>query len=474
MQYPDQVISRRTLIQAAPLGAWALAAPGAAAPLSALTVKMPLEERIRRIETFVHERYYDEKGILYSHWNFTEERPNRREDFHRDIVSPLGVSMSDWYNYENSPMIAGIFLASQCYRYEATREPQALEYAARAFRSIDTIFRLAESQAGKPAMLMQRAGSVDPNDRFEPRPGWICKPYAQSLTMQTSSEQNFGPMWGLYVYRQHAPADVRKRIDYIITSVATLWRHNRYTINFFGENWNLEQSMPRAQRHMPVWMWINRLAYEVSGDAAFKKEFERIHSLFGAMPTARETNYAMGRRKYLSTEDRAFHDKEVVVADFLIDLHPEAKDQYQRSMEGWWEFAKIGMRPDLFSYYYINLDTVTGEWEPVKKSLKPRSLWNSPYMMQNGTFPVCWGEIASRRVLSSAMVARRSTRLAEAAKQFAQLVFSKLDKEHLRYMIDPDNSLEPELAFLTNLLSGDGLAYMPVAYWYGRRHRLWS
>ncbi len=98
---------------------------------------MPAAEKIRRIETFVHGRYYDNKGILYSHWNFAEERPMRKADFHPDTAGPLGVPMADWYNYENSPMISGIFLAAQCYRYEATRDPQALEMAARAFGSID-------------------------------------------------------------------------------------------------------------------------------------------------------------------------------------------------------------------------------------------------------------------------------------------------------------------------------------------------
>lgn len=472
-EYAKQVISRRSLLACA-AGATLPAAAGTAPPLVELAAALPIAEKIRRIETFLHERYYDDKGILYSHWNFAEERPLRASDFHPDTRGPLGVALPDWYNYENSPMIAGIFLASQCYRYEATKEPQALEMAARAFGSIDAVFKLAEGKSGDAPMLIQRAGIVDPTDRFEPMPGWISKPYGQSMTMQTSSEQNFGPMWGLYVYRPHAPAATRRRIDYMITSVATLWRQNRYTISFFGENWNLEQSMPRAQRHMPVWMWINRLAFEVSGEAVYQREFERLHALFGAMPTARETNHGMGRRKYISTEDRAFHDKEAVVADFLIDLHPPARDQYIRAMEAWWEFAGLGMRPDLFSHRYIDLDTVTGEWTPLKKSVKPRSQWTSPWIWTNAVYPVCWGEIASRRVLASAIVARRGSRLAKPAREFASLAFAKLDKEHLRYNIDPENSLDPEAAYVTNLLSGDGLAYFPAAYWYGRRHKLWA
>ena len=39
-------------------------------------------------------------------------------------------------------------------------------------------------------------------------------------------------------------------------------------------------------------------------------------------------------------------------------------------------------------------------------------------------------------------------------------------------MIDPENALEPPMKFLTNLLSGDALAYYPTAYWYGKYYKL--
>jgi hypothetical protein len=47
-----------------------------------------------------------------------------------------------------------------------------------------------------------------------------------------------------------------------------------------------------------------------------------------------------------------------------------------------------------------------------------------------------------------------------------------LDRSRLRYMKDPENSLEEPLKFMTNLLSGDGLAYYPTGYWYGKYHNL--
>jgi hypothetical protein len=468
-------MDRRDFIKATgSTAALALSKQAAAATvtLKDLNLKMPLEDRIRLIQSFVHTRYYDNIGLLYSHTNFEEERPHTAADMAGADANNLGIPPEQHYNYENSAMNSGIFLAGQCYRYLATREPEALEFAARAFRSIDVNYSLSEQAAGGPDVVMQRAGSIDPNDRFIPRPGWICKPYGQMLTTQTSTEQNYGPIWGMYLYRSLAPEKTKVRIDSMIIGVADLWMQIGYKINFFGETWEFEKSMPRAQRHMPVWAWINRVAFDVSGEKRFQREFQRLDSLFGAMPTARLTNFGLGREKYISTEDRAFHDKEVVSANFLMDFEPQAKERYLRGMTEWWKFGQIGLRDDLFSNYYIELDTVTGRWRPLSKSVKPRSLWNSPSMWQNGIFPICWGECAARLSVSSAMVAQRSAADRPAAMELYRKLLGGLDKSRLRYMKDPENSLEGPLKFMTNLLSGDGLAYYPTGYWYGKYHNL--
>jgi hypothetical protein len=370
-------------------------------------------------------------------------------------------------------MCAGIFLAGQCYRHLATKDPQSLDYAAKAFRSIDTVFRLSEGAGDRAAPLMQRAGIIDPTDRGDVRRGWISKPYGQMMTLHSSTEQNFGPVWGLNLYRGIAPPAERERAGEIIVAVADCWREMRYTLNFYGERWELESSSPRAQRHMPVWAMINRVAFEISGERRFRKEFERLDALFGGMPTAMQTNFGLGRPRYISTEDRTFHDKEVVLADLLVDLEPARRERYLRGMTGWWQFGQIGMRDDLFAYYFIDLDARSGEWKPLPKSVKPRPLWTDAWMFQNGTFPIAWGEAAARLSVSSPIVARRSPQHAAAARTLAGRIFGALDKSHLRYMIDPDNVLEPEIQYMANVLSGDALTYYPTGYWYGRLHGLW-
>jgi hypothetical protein len=459
-------MKRRAFLAGLPAAALSAQAPAAARPLARLDVRMPLEERIRILQTFVHERHYSPKGLLYSHINFAEERPHRPGELAGADPNPIGVPQEDHYNFENSPMNSGIFLAGQCYRYLATREPEALAYAAKAFRSIEVNYELA-------AQAEARNVAIDGAERATARAGWICKPYGEMLTNQTSTEQNFGPVWGMFVYRGIAPAAVRKRIDEMIVNLADLWREMGYSVNFFGERWDFERSLPRAQRHMPVWAWINRVAAEVSGQPRFRREFERLDALFGALPTPRETNLGMGRETYISTEDRTFHDKQVITGDMLIDLEPKSAARYLRGMTNWWQFAQIALREDFFTPYYIELNTVTGEFRPLPKSVKPRQRWSSPSLWANGVFPVCWSENAARLSVSSAILARRNPAVRDAALHLLKRLHARLDKTLLRYMIDPENALEPSQRFLTNLLSGDALAYYPTGYWYGRLHKLW-
>src|SRR6476620_411638 len=92
-----------------------------------LAAAMPLEERIRRIQSFVHHWYYSEKGLLYSHLNFAEERPHTEADLAGADPNNLGIPKHDVQNFENSSMNSGIFLAGQCFRYMLTKEPEALE-----------------------------------------------------------------------------------------------------------------------------------------------------------------------------------------------------------------------------------------------------------------------------------------------------------------------------------------------------------
>jgi len=134
----------------------AVPAWGDALTLRMLGPEMSVADRIGLIDRFMHERYYDPTGLIYSHINWDKERPFIADDSTMPAPEPW-----QWMSYENSPFISGIFLTAQCYRYHATRDPEALEYARQAYGSIDANYRLTEQRDSAAGGLSQKAGFID-------------------------------------------------------------------------------------------------------------------------------------------------------------------------------------------------------------------------------------------------------------------------------------------------------------------------
>ncbi|CAM9499602.1 unnamed protein product, partial [Phaeothamnion confervicola] len=101
-----------------------------------------LAGRIALIDRYVHEHYYNDAGLMYSHIKWDEERPFSAADFGPGDSVMGGPEPHAWMSHENSPFVAGLFLAAQSYRFEATRDPVALDYARRAFGAVDAVYRL--------------------------------------------------------------------------------------------------------------------------------------------------------------------------------------------------------------------------------------------------------------------------------------------------------------------------------------------
>ncbi|HRE83223.1 MAG TPA: hypothetical protein PLN52_19420 [Opitutaceae bacterium] len=443
----------------------------AAKPLDALRPTATLAERIDAIDRFVHDHYYDAAGLMRSHIKWDEERPFTAEDFKPSDSVMGGPEPHQWMSYENSPFIAGFFLAAQCYRFEATQDPLALVYARRAYEALDAIYRLNEQPAAESGPT-QKAGIIEvPTQGAAPRGGFFCKPYYGHATDHTSTEQHFGPLIGLYRYWRHAPPELKPRIREIFSAVSKRWRAG-YKINYFGETWNLEESNPRAQRHMFLWSVMHRLAFEVTQEPECLAEFRRLDALYGAIPTPRETMFGLGRPSYISTEDRQFHVQIVIGAELLADLERNARDRYLRGMRKWWEYSQTGQRDDLTAYYFIQVDTLTGEWTKLPTTIKHRAHWRSPFMIHNATLPIVWVGIRERQALTSSIVARYVPEVASVANARAHQIFTDLDKEHLKWFLDPEGVVPPPMRWMLNVLQGDALAFYSLGYWYARANDL--
>jgi len=136
-----------------------------------LEADWPIAQKVQTLQDFLGEHYFDENGLMYAmwYWKGEELRPFRMEDFegYSYPSSSDGFTPRGHQNQENSAWNSGIFLWAQCMRYRATGDEQALEYAAKAFNSIDYIFKLTEAVGHR---------------------GYLCKPYDGRVTKETSPD----------------------------------------------------------------------------------------------------------------------------------------------------------------------------------------------------------------------------------------------------------------------------------------------
>lgn len=453
--------------------AWLLAPLAlGAGPLAEFRSDRPVSERIALIDRFVDEHYYDPAGLMYSHIKWDEERPFTAADFGPGDSVMGGPEPHAWMSHENSPFIAGLFLAAQSYRYEATHDAAALAAARRAFAAVDGVYRLNEAPPADSGPV-QKAGIIEVSARgVGPVGGFFGKPYYDQATDHTSTEQHFGPLLGLYRYWRIAPPETQARIREIFSAVSRRWRAG-YRINYFGETWNLEESYPRAQRHMFLWAVMHRLAYEVTREPECLAEFRRLDALYGAIPTPRQTMFGLGRPSYISTEDRQFHVQIVIGADLLAELEPAARDRYERGMLAWWDYSHTGQRDDLSAYYFIKVDTLTGAWEKLPLSIKDRAHWRSPFLLHNATLPIAWMGIRERQALTGTIVARHAPpAVAAAARDRVAQIYTSLTKDHLKWFTDPEGVMPAPTRWMLNVLQGDSLAFYSLGYWYARAHGL--
>ena len=199
-------------------------------------------------------------------------------------------------------------------------------------------------------------------------------------------------------------------------------------------------------------------------------EFRRLDALYGAIPSPRETMFGLGRPSYISTEDRQFHVQIVMGAEVLAELEPAARDRYVRSMRAWWQHSLIGQRADLAAYYFIKVDTLTGAWEKLPGTIRPRAQWRSSFMLHNVTLPICWVGIRERQGLTGSIISRHVPEEADAARQRSARIYRELEKGHLAWWVDPEGVMPPPLHWMLNVLQGDALAFSSLGYWYARVH----
>jgi hypothetical protein len=434
----------------------------------------PLARKVQALQDFLGERFFAPNGIMYAMWYFTDDvlRPFTRADFeHPGCSYPQtkeGITPEGHGNNENSSWTSGLFLFSQCLRYRVTGEPQALEYAAKAFRSLDLIFQLAEA-AGQP--------------------GYLCKPYDGKLSAETSFDQYTCAMLGMWAYREFAPRETRARIDALLPAMADWWRERDYVRTTFGVTLN----MLRYSVYTPGFALLNHLAYSVSGDPKHLLERDRILGGFGEWPTMYDEcrnaiahgirtwpkdyegcEYDPARAPYLLADVNEYRGGmwlTAMASATLIELGVGPVGLARNALGRHFRYLQWGLRPDLLHLYAVQVDLDRDTWHPLRRPVSPESLkkamasWH--FFAYNSE--VCWGDSASRIPHVSLLAHRHAAAFSPGAIPLARKMLAALDRTRLQWMIDPDGQqLLPPDRWMQHVLSSDVPSLTLIAYWQAR------
>lgn len=453
---------------------------GSAAKKAALHIEpdAPISEKVRILQDFLGAHYFDENGIMYAlwFWKGDELRPFRDEDFVgcSSIKTEAGFTMSARQNHENSAWTSGLFLQSQCLRFRATGDPQALEYAAKAFRSIDNIFKLAEAEGQR---------------------GYLCKPYYGRLSKETSVDQYCAVMMGLWEYREIAPQKARQRVEELLPAMADWWRERKYVIRFFDTTTSGSDADPI---HNPPLTALNQMAYVITGDVKYQKEALRLAGMMGDLPTYYDT----ARRRMLETGttglsqvyDRYLYDparRDQVIVDsgesrgaawmavcaypFLFQHDFSRANLFKHGLYRTWKHMQYGLNDDLLSHYRIQVDLERDLWRTIRVPPTPESVAGAAFGWHflAYTSEVCWGDAVSRLPHVCLMAHQYAAEFCPGALPLAQKILRALDDRRLHWFVDPDGKqLQPPDAWMGHVLSSDVPAFTVLAYWFARANKI--
>lgn len=441
--------------------------------------------KVAVLQQFLGEAYFHESGMMYSHWRWAggEARPWREEDFAGQSVprTSAGFTRAGYAACENSAWVSGLFLWSQCLRYQATGEEEALVYAARAFGSLDANFRLGEAAGER---------------------GYLCKPYDWSLSRETSPDQTVAAMLGMWAYRPLADRATQRRIDELLPALADWWRERDYTIAYFERRLCFLDDA----YHAPTMACLHALAYQVSGDRRYLDECRRLLTIAGPWATRIDVErgrmlaeaagqrvasvdiataqnnrdlgdaaYDPSRRPFIvrNTENRAAMWMMVAAADCLLRYETSLAGLLQLTIARHYQHCQLGLRSDLLSHYVIQIDLERDVWRPLVRPPTPERVATAERLGLSRfaayDSEVCWGDAAAR-IADIAVIGRlRAPMLCAGALSLARALLTRLDDQRLHWMIDPDGrQLLPELRWMGETLSSDVPVFTVLTYWRAR------
>lgn len=440
-----------------------------------------LRKKVETLQRFLAEDFFHPSGIMYAMWHFGggELRPFVAGDFDGMSVFKIkaGTTMEALQNHENSPYVAGAFLWSQCLRYQVTKDEEALRYAAKAFRSLDLNYKLAEVRG---------------------EAGFFCKPYNLEYTRETSPDQSVPIIQGFWEYRKICDEPTRARIDQMLPAMSDWWRTRNYRLVYFDHegDWLNGDGL---HQYGPFYLVLHTMAHRITGRQEYRDEADRILKMAIPFPWRHDVSreqmlkegkcfwperlhgyeYDPSRRKYLHLdwENYCAIWYASSSASWMIENEPSLKPTLQHAMGNYFRHQRQNvLEEDGLPFYWSQTDLETGKCYPL---IRPRISTNVKDYVVDFDWNFCaytsklrWGDNAACLLDTALLAHHYAPGFSPGALTMARTMLAKLDGNRLRWMIDPDGQqLMPEDRWIGDTLSSQTPVFTVLTYW---RARSWG
>ncbi|MHB9069396.1 MAG: hypothetical protein ACYC54_03400 [Sedimentisphaerales bacterium] len=411
-----------------------------------------LLNRAYEIETWAEDRWLDSNGVVYSFIDKKNAAPLTDEFFGSD-QNPFrvqGYTPAEQHNYENCGMTTGAYLQALLCRYAIEKNEKVLEHARRCVHALKYIYDLGR----------------------ELEEGFFPKIYGNRFTDQTSTDQVLYAVMALDHFCQYAKPSEKSEIDRMITSMVNFWVKRDYRYKYFA----IENMLWPLDRFPSLLL----LAFNHSGDSAFKREYDRLLAsgvnkhpggerlrpkIDGECPAI---PYEEKMQAWLISNLADSVTMDVMELDYLLRNDPNNSwsDVWKQSMRQIWEEGKLTLAPDGTMYVNMLVDMKTHQ----ARRPDPDFICSEE---EAGSWKwVGHRYIAGARTGWSTMIARGGVQAYGHLRDPEMLsiinhILTSIDQTGLTYYDDPERFL-PELRHKTQFYSGDAMANWLWAYWKAR------
>ncbi len=314
---------------------------------------------------------------------FTDKYFCRNEGYHVDrILRKYGDLESGWLpNSDNDGLFTGLYCASQCFRYAATKDPKA---KANAKRAVEAMIKLTEVTGKSGFTARATRYNDDPYFGDGNREEWhVCEdnPNCEWLG-ETSSDEMTGHYFAYGIYydlvadkkEKEKIAEVVKKItDHIIENnfhlcdvdgVPTTWANWEPELLNNDDRWFFE----RGTNSLEILSFL-KTTYHVTGDDKYNQVFDML---------IKKHHYAMNCMQYKCEDAHIAHIDDQLdftnIYNLLVYTENEAqKEIFKMGLTHHFEYERVERSP-FFNIVYGALTNNNCDIENAAKSLSEMNL----------------------------------------------------------------------------------------------------